>query len=138
MGDIHIYLALFDHLNRVIIFSFAGVILPAPGIIRLNDRATGFALMNLSWLVANLSAVWWIADHQRSYRQPEQWHLHHVQEMMLANLFFDLFYLLIGWFLWQLRKGHRPKMRSGLAQGVIWQGLGLMFLDSWFLILIST
>jgi hypothetical protein len=125
---------LLEHLQRVVWFSIAGLIIPMVWWLRCHDRAMGFALMNLSWLVANLVVVWWIIDHQRRHIMVSGSHLDHVREMMLANLALDLLYLAIGWWLWQSRKGKRPALREGLALGVIWQALGLMFLDGWFLV----
>lgn len=122
------------HLDRVIVFCIMGLLLPLPGLIKLKERASGFALMNLTWSMADLTAVYWIFNHINSQHiLSVKVHQLHIAEMMGWNVLLDLGYLIIGLFLWHFRKGPRPAMREGLALGVIWQGVGLLILDNWLL-----
>jgi hypothetical protein len=133
MQDGLLYHALLNHLHRVVCFCIISVIVFGPGVLRLRDFAAGFLTMNLTWIFADLFAVVWIFNHLKTHEIISfTAHLRHISKMIGWNILLDFGYLLIGIVLWQFRHGDRPGIREGLALGVIWQGFGLLFLDSWF------
>lgn len=133
MQDFILYDALMNHLHWVVCFCIMSILVVGPWVLTLRERAAGFLIMNLTWVFADLCAVVWIILHLKTHEIISfTAHASHVTEMIGWNILLDFGYLFIGIVLWQFRRGDRPGVREGLALGVIWQGCGLLFLDSWF------